>query len=37
MKICGSGGGGFMLGFTADWEKTKAQLSDYPVEVIYRY
>ncbi len=37
MKICGSGGGGFMLGFTADWEKTQVHLADHPVEVIYRY
>jgi len=37
MKICGSGGGGFMLGFTDKWEKTKEQLSNYPLEVIYQY
>lgn len=37
MKICGSGGGGYMLGFTDNWEKTKEQLKDYPLEEIYRY
>lgn len=37
MKICGSGGGGYMLGFTENWEQTKKQLKDYPLEEIYRY
>lgn len=37
MKICGSGGGGFMLGFTNDWKKTREQLKDHPLEEIYRY
>jgi mevalonate kinase len=37
MKICGSGGGGYMLGFTDNWEKTKEQLKNYPLVEIYRY
>jgi mevalonate kinase len=37
LKLCGSGGGGFILGFTDDFEKTKEQLKDYKLEVIYRF
>lgn len=29
LKLCGAGGGGFILGITQDFEKTKAILSDY--------
>ncbi len=27
LKLCGAGGGGFLLGFTKDWEQTKAVLN----------
>ena len=37
LKLCGSGGGGYILGFTEDFEKTKNQLKDYKLEVIYRF
>jgi mevalonate kinase len=37
MKICGSGGGGYMLGFTDNWQKTQELLKDHPLEEIYRY
>lgn len=37
MKICGSGGGGYMLGFTDNWEETQEQLKEYPLEEIYKY
>lgn len=37
LKLCGAGGGGFMLGFTENWEKTSNTLRDYSPEVIYRY
>lgn len=37
LKICGAGGGGFILGFTKDWDKTKEALKDYQCEQIYRY
>lgn len=37
LKLCGAGGGGFMLGFTKEWEKTQAQLKDFHIEEIYRY
>lgn len=37
LKLCGAGGGGFMLGFTDDWEKTREALNGFDVEMIYRY
>ena len=37
LKLCGSGGGGYILGFTEDFEKTKAQLKDYKLQVVYRF
>jgi len=37
LKLCGSGGGGFILGFTKDYEKTKNILKDYKLELVYRF
>lgn len=37
LKLCGSGGGGFLLGFTRNFEKTKAMLSNMNVDVIPVY
>lgn len=37
LKICGAGGGGFILGFTKNWEQTKTALSQHQCEIIYRY
>jgi len=37
MKLCGSGGGGFFLGFTEDYEKTKSILKNYKLELVYRF
>jgi len=37
LKLCGSGGGGYILGFTDDFEKTKQELKDFKLEVIYRF
>ena len=37
LKLCGAGGGGFMLGFTHDWEKAIQTLKDFDVKEIYRY
>lgn len=37
LKLCGSGGGGFILGFTEDIEKAKRELKDYKVDVIHRF
>ncbi len=37
LKLCGSGGGGYILGFTQDFEKAKKALKDYPLEVVYNF
>ncbi|GAA4293791.1 mevalonate kinase family protein [Aestuariibaculum suncheonense] len=37
LKLCGSGGGGYILGFTEDIEKAKSALSDYKLEVVYNF
>ncbi|MGA1029210.1 MAG: mevalonate kinase family protein [Flavobacteriaceae bacterium] len=37
LKLCGSGGGGFILGFTQDFNKAKKALSDYTLEVVYHF
>ncbi|MEE9362626.1 MAG: mevalonate kinase [Cellulophaga sp.] len=37
LKLCGSGGGGYILGFTQDINKTKKQLKDYNLEVVYNF
>ena len=34
LKICGAGGGGFMLGISNDFEKTKENLSQYKLTTI---
>ena len=37
LKLCGSGGGGYILGFTQDLEKAKISLKDYKLEVVYQF
>ena len=37
LKLCGSGGGGYILGFTEDFEKAKESLKDYKLELVYRF
>lgn len=37
LKLCGSGGGGYILGFTEDYEKAEKMLSGFQKEVIYRF
>ncbi|MCH4829361.1 mevalonate kinase [Flavobacterium columnare] len=37
LKLCGSGGGGYILGFTQDLEKAKSALKDYKLEVVYQF
>ena len=37
LKLCGSGGGGYILGFTKDLEKAKLSLKDYKLEVVYQF
>ena len=35
LKLCGSGGGGYILGFTQDFNKTAKILNRYKLEVVY--
>ncbi|MDB0069250.1 mevalonate kinase [Flavobacteriaceae bacterium] len=35
LKLCGSGGGGYILGFSKDFEKAKRSLSNYKLELVY--
>ncbi len=37
LKLCGSGGGGYILGFTQDIHKAKNALKDYNLEVVYNF
>jgi len=37
LKLCGSGGGGFILGFTENLEKAEKALKGYELEVIHRF
>jgi len=37
LKLCGSGGGGYMLGFTQDINRAKTALKDYKLEVVYNF
>ncbi len=34
LKLCGAGGGGFILGFTQNFEQTKKLLKDHKVELV---
>lgn len=37
LKLCGSGGGGYILGFTEDLAKAEAALQGHKLEVVYRF
>ncbi|WP_272021913.1 mevalonate kinase [Olleya namhaensis] len=37
LKLCGSGGGGYILGFTPDIKKAEQALKDYKLEVVYNF
>jgi len=37
LKICGAGGGGFLLGMSSDFVQTKKQLIDYKLIPIYKF
>ncbi len=37
LKLCGSGGGGYILGFTQDLEKAKKALNGHDLEVVYNF
>ncbi len=37
LKLCGSGGGGYILGFTENLEQARKSLKDYKLEVVYQF
>ncbi|MGB0879241.1 MAG: mevalonate kinase family protein [Polaribacter sp.] len=37
LKLCGSGGGGYILGFAKDYEKAQKSLKNYKLELVYRF
>lgn len=37
LKLCGSGGGGYMLGFTEDIDKAREALKGHTLEVVYNF
>lgn len=37
LKLCGSGGGGYILGFTPDYKKVQKVLADYNIKEIYQF
>lgn len=37
LKICGSGGGGYMIGFTKNWKETQQLLKGEDLEILYRF
>jgi len=37
LKLCGSGGGGYMLGFTENIDEARMALKNYKLEVVYNF
>ena len=37
LKLCGSGGGGYFLGFTQDIDEARKRLKDYPLEIVHTF
>ncbi len=37
LKLCGSGGGGFFLGFTSNYDLSRKELKEYTMEVLFRF
>lgn len=37
LKLCGSGGGGYILGFTRDYDQARNLLKGFDTEVIYKF
>ena len=37
LKLCGSGGGGYILGFTEDYQAAQKALKDHKLEVVYNF
>ena len=37
LKLCGSGGGGYFLGFTQNIDEARKRLKDYPLEIVHTF
>ena len=37
LKLCGSGGGGYILGFTHDFDNVKELLKGHKLELVYQF
>ena len=37
LKLCGSGGGGYLLGFAEDLDKAQAELHEHELKIIHRF
>ena len=37
LKLCGSGGGGMMLGFTQNFEQTESLLKPFPLQIVQQF
>ena len=37
LKLCGSGGGGYILGFTEDIDRARTALNEHKLEVVYHF
>ena len=37
LKLCGSGGGGYILGFAKDYKEAEKYLKEYNPHVIYKF
>ena len=37
LKLCGSGGGGYILGFAKDFKKAQKSLNDFDLEIVYNF
>ena len=37
LKLCGSGCGGYILGFSQDFEKAKSSLKGHKLQVVYNF
>lgn len=37
LKLCGSGGGGYILGFAQNYKKAQQSLKNYKLELVYRF
>ena len=37
LKLCGSGGGGYFLGFTENMDEARKRLKGYPLEIVFTF